>query len=345
MCGEEKIHAINNILLEWWRESGRQLPWRKNRSLYGTVLSECMLQQTRVSVAIPYFLRWMERFPSFTATAEAPEEEILLLWSGLGYYSRARNFQKLCQKIVKMEQFPETPREWQQLPGIGPYSAAAIASIGQNYDAIALDGNVLRILIRLHADWLPRETFRDKNLAAKNLQLLIEVMKIPGRCGAIGEALMDFGTEICTPRGPKCNSCPIEKFCSLKKLNLSAATIPHFSKATRPPVHVHRLWCRGIGGIWLVRSQRSRLRDFYELPVLSEKFLSLPVIHTFRRTICGICYVEHVHDFDGSAALSPFFPTETDENAQIIAVEDLNKIPISGPHRQCIGKILAEKEK
>ena len=144
--------AFRQALLGWYASAQRQLPWRSNPSIYKTVVSEFMLQQTQVKTVVPYFERWLEQFPDFAALASAPGEAVLKYWEGLGYYSRARNLHKLAKTYVALASKPATAAEWQELPGIGPYTAAAISSIAQNYPAAVVDGNVVRILARLTGD-------------------------------------------------------------------------------------------------------------------------------------------------------------------------------------------------
>ena len=158
--------SFQAALLTWYREQRRRLPWREAPSLYKTVVSEFMLQQTQVKTVLPYFARWLEALPDFAALAAAPEARVLKLWEGLGYYSRARNLHKMAKAYVALPRAPITPTEWQALPGIGPYTSAAITSIALNQPAACVDGNVVRILARLTANATP---FRDSTAAAKVL--------------------------------------------------------------------------------------------------------------------------------------------------------------------------------
>ena len=146
----QNIRDYRKQLLDWYDREHRKLPWRVESSLYRTVVSELMCQQTQIATVLPYFDRWMQALPDFEALAQAPEEKVLKLWEGLGYYSRARNLHKLAKALGEMAEYPETAAKgWQKLPGIGPYTAAAIASI-HNREAIGVvDGNVIRVITRL----------------------------------------------------------------------------------------------------------------------------------------------------------------------------------------------------
>ena len=149
---KEHVSAFQQVLLNWYAAAKRPLPWRLNPSTYKTVVSEFMLQQTQVKTVIPYFERWMQQFSDFDSLASAPGAAVLKRWEGLGYYSRARNLHKLAKIYVTLSPKPETAVDWQALPGIGPYTAAAISSIAQGYPAAVVDGNVVRILARLSGD-------------------------------------------------------------------------------------------------------------------------------------------------------------------------------------------------
>jgi A/G-specific adenine glycosylase len=186
-----------------------------------------MLQQTRVAAATPYYERFLERFPDVQALADAPQEEVLRLWSGLGYYSRARNLQKAAQQIVALHHgaFPATEAEVLALPGIGKYTAAAILSIVHGQTLAVLDGNVARVLARLQA-------IRGDLRAGKRwqeLQKSAEALLAPSAPGDWNQAMMELGAILCTPKSPQCLLCPVNEFCAARKLGL-ADTIPEKRK-------------------------------------------------------------------------------------------------------------------
>ncbi len=198
-------------LLDWYDANARELPWRSAPSPYRTWVSEVMLQQTQVDTVIPYFERWMARFPDIGALAQADQKEVLALWEGLGYYSRARNLHTAAGKVMVdyQGQLPETLEQLQALPGIGPYTAAAIASIAFNQDVAAVDGNIRRVLSRLFDVSVP---VRSKAGAARIASLAAENLPV-GRAGDYNQAMMDLGAMICTPRSPDCANCPIKQYC------------------------------------------------------------------------------------------------------------------------------------
>lgn len=181
------------------------MPWRSNRTPYRVWISELMLQQTRVDQVVPYFNRFMKRFPSMKSLAAASQEEVLKQWEGLGYYSRARNLHKAA-RIISSEyhgRFPRTAGEIIQLPGIGSYTAAAIGSLAFNLDLAVLDGNVIRVLSRLFA----------RTASKKELQQLADELLVKGEAGNFNEAMMELGSTICLPKNPRCNDCPMSKVC------------------------------------------------------------------------------------------------------------------------------------
>ena len=213
------LAEIRKRLLGWFRRYRRELPWRLNKDPYRIWLSEIMLQQTRVAAVIPYYERFFERFPDIRALAEAPEEEVLRLWSGLGYYSRARNLQRAAQQIVARHggEFPRTAEEVLALPGIGNYTAAAILSIAFGAKHAVLDGNVARVLARLDAiKGDLRENGRWRSLQKSADQLLD-----PKSPSDWNEAMMELGAMVCTPRAPQCLVCPVAEFCRARRLGLA----------------------------------------------------------------------------------------------------------------------------
>ena len=222
-------------LLSWFDRNKRDLPWRRNRNPYATWISEIMLQQTRVDTVKPYFERWMERFPDVRSLAEADEQEVLKLWEGLGYYSRARSLHKAAKIIVSKYggQLPEDPAELRKLPGIGDYTAGAIASIGFGKPAAALDGNIRRILARFYDIADPVRTPQTEKL----LWQLAEESLDRDRPGDYNEALMDLGSAVCTPEDPKCLICPIAADCRARQ-NGTAGERPVMVKAEPVPHYI-----------------------------------------------------------------------------------------------------------
>ncbi len=199
------------ILLAWYEKNGRDLPWRTERDPYAVWISEVILQQTRMDQGLPYYFRFLDAFPDARALAAAPEEQVLRLWQGLGYYSRARNLHAAARQLVASlgGQLPGSSQELLKIKGIGPYTAAAIASIAFNEAVPAVDGNVMRVLARIYAIEEKQNTTRGKRTFEQTARQLI-----PSCCpGDFNQAMMDFGSLVCKPRNPLCSGCVFREHC------------------------------------------------------------------------------------------------------------------------------------
>lgn len=202
---------LPDTLLPWYKQHARNLPWRQDTDPYHIWLSEIMLQQTRVEAVRTYYLRFLKQLPDIHALAEAPENQLLKLWEGLGYYNRARNLQKAARVIETQYNgtFPNQYKDILALPGIGPYTAGAISSICFNQPYAAVDGNVLRIITRMTENDAPINHLQTKSEIAAQLEKVYPKKD----CGAFTQALMELGAMVCTPKSPKCTACPANKFC------------------------------------------------------------------------------------------------------------------------------------
>ncbi|MDR1733203.1 MAG: A/G-specific adenine glycosylase [Synergistaceae bacterium] len=208
------------LLLRWFAQNARPLPWRKNYDPYEVTVSEFMLQQTQVDTVLPYFERWMRRFPDLKALAAADEAEVVKLWEGLGYYSRARNLLKAAKAMVE-EGYREPPEDVEKLlsyPGFGPYTAGAVASIGRNRPVAAVDGNVERVTARFCNLEDPAGSPGLKKTVTK---IVLELIP-KGEARAFNQALMELGALVCLPKNPKCDECPWKKLCIARQLGVQA---------------------------------------------------------------------------------------------------------------------------
>lgn len=208
-------------IVSWFRENGRLLPWREGKDPYRIWISEIMLQQTRIEAVIPYYHRFLERLPSPAALADCPDDELMKLWEGLGYYSRARNLKKAA--LAVMEKFngtmPRTAAELKSLPGIGEYTAGAISSIAFGEAEPAVDGNVLRVVTRYLGD---KSDIALEATKKKITSLLKEIYPAGTKAGMLTEGIMEVGERICIPNGvPLCEACPLKEKCVAKKENLT----------------------------------------------------------------------------------------------------------------------------
>ncbi|HEV2615721.1 MAG TPA: A/G-specific adenine glycosylase [Candidatus Acidoferrales bacterium] len=235
MVPRRQLAPLRRRLLGWYRANRRDLPWRRGRDPYRIWVAEIMLQQTRISAVLPYYERFLARFPNIRELARARESEILKYWAGLGYYSRARNLHRAAREIVRSHdaQFPREPQQALALAGIGRYTAAAILSIAFDVPLAALDGNVARVLARLFA-------VRGELRAPKTWQRLAGMAQtlLPPRApGEWNQAMMELGETICTPRSPNCAACPIARHCKARALGI-AKSLPA-ARQKRAPANVH----------------------------------------------------------------------------------------------------------
>lgn len=224
----DRIAALQSALLRWYRRHGRDLPWRRTRDPYAIWVSEIMLQQTQVATVIPYYRRFLKRFPTVQALAEASLDDVLKTWEGLGYYTRARNLHRAAGEVVDRHGglLPATHAELIRLPGVGRYTAGALASIAFGRDEPVLDGNVTRVLCRVFAVRRnPKEAATQKRLWRLARQLIPE-----GKAGLVNQATMDLGATVCTPREPTCPKCPLRRSCLARERG----------EPTRWPVKVRR---------------------------------------------------------------------------------------------------------
>ncbi len=202
---------LPDTLLPWYKQNARELPWRQDTEPYHVWISEIMLQQTRVEAVWAYYLRFLEQLPGIRDLAEVSESQLFKLWEGLGYYNRARNLQKAARMIETQYggHFPNQYENIRALPGIGPYTAGAIASICFNQPYAAVDGNVLRIITRMTENDAPIDRMQTKTEIAAQLEKVYP----KNNCGQFTQALMELGATICTPKSPKCTECPANGFC------------------------------------------------------------------------------------------------------------------------------------
>lgn len=233
-----RIRGVRAALGDWYRACKRDLPWRRTRDPYRVWISEIMLQQTRVSAAIPYYERFLSRFPDVHVLAAASDDDLLQAWAGLGYYSRARNLRAAAQNVAAAGAFPDTYDSIIALPGIGPYTAAAIASICFGLPHAVLDGNVMRVLARLTQEEGDIQSSATRARLQQSAQTFLDV-KSPADHN---QAMMELGAVICIPKEPKCKFCPISNHCISRSSGL----------ASQLPVKVKRAEIRRVRRTLLV---------------------------------------------------------------------------------------------
>jgi A/G-specific adenine glycosylase len=263
-------------LLAWYDANARDLPWRRDRDPYRVWLSEIMLQQTRVAAVIEHYHEFLRRFPTVQKLAAARESSVLAAWSGLGYYRRARMLHQAAKIIARERagQFPTTATEWKMLPGIGRYTAAAIASIAYSEPVAVVDGNVERVIDRISGD----------GLSNGQIWQAAEQLLDRDRPGDFNQAMMELGATVCTPRAPTCLTCPIVDFCATRGERLAAARSPKQKKRD-----IDVLLARQNGSVFLVQRARdaSLMAGMWELPAATGPVLhdSTALLFTARHSI------------------------------------------------------------
>ncbi|QZA33366.1 A/G-specific adenine glycosylase [Hydrogenibacillus sp. N12] len=240
-------------LVDWFRREARDLPWRRTDDPYRILIAELMLQQTQVTTVLPYYERWMARFPTFRALAEAEEAEVLRFWSGLGYYARARHAHALAREVVARYdgRLPDDPEALRRLPGIGAYTAGAVLSIAFGRPEPAIDGNVRRVLARFFAWETPVDRPAFDRAAEATLRPAYGALRPPATPRTLTEALMELGALVCTPKAPACGRCPLKTHCAARALGR-----PEAFPVRRPPApkrREHRI-------VWIVRRRDGALR-------------------------------------------------------------------------------------
>lgn len=261
-----RLEDIVKPLLEWYEQHKRVLPWRENKDAYRVWVSEIMLQQTRVEAVIAYYNRFLKELPTVRDLAACGDEQLMKLWEGLGYYSRARNLKKAAQVICTDYQgiFPTEFDAVVKLPGIGTYTAGAICSIAFEKKTAAVDGNVLRVITRLTAD----STDIMDNKFREEMKKALEAVYPVGRCGDFTQSLMELGATVCVPNGePRCGECPLSKLCTAFRENRQTQFPVRKKKAERKIVKktVFLLWCCGETAVRR-RQEEGLLRGMWEFP-------------------------------------------------------------------------------
>lgn len=245
--------AFAQALVPWFRKNARDLPWRRDKTPYRVWLSEVMLQQTQVAAVVPYYERFLARFPSLESLATAPVEDVLALWSGLGYYRRARLLHAAARAAHGLGGFPDNAAALAELPGFGPYTAAAVASFAFGEDVPLVDGNVARVLARLFG-WRG-----DVDEARKAAWDAAPALITPKMGPAINEALMELGATVCTPRSPSCSPCPLGFVCAARKLGQTEEIPAPRPKKKKPPLDVACVVSERRGAVLLAQRKEGGL--------------------------------------------------------------------------------------
>lgn len=260
-------HPIAETLIAWYKAHGRQLPWRETRDAYRIWLSEVILQQTRVQQGMSYYLRFTEHFPHVEALAAASEDEVLKLWQGLGYYSRARNLHAAARQVVAEYggKFPTTFDQLRTLRGVGDYTAAAVASMAFDQTVAVVDGNVYRVLSRLFDLDTPIDTTAGK----RTFTALAEELIAPTEAATYNQAIMDFGAICCTPQNPQCTTCPLADRCQAHAANTVAERPVKQGRTKVRDRYFHYLHLQCEGKTLIHRRREGDIwQGLYEFPLI-----------------------------------------------------------------------------
>jgi A/G-specific adenine glycosylase len=315
-----EIRELRLRLLTWFAQYKRDLPWRLTKDAYRIWVSEIMLQQTRVAAVIPYYERFLARFPNLEALANAPEDDLLAHWAGLGYYSRARNLQKAAQRIMAAGGFPATYDGIRELPGVGEYTAAAVASIAFDLPHAVLDGNVFRVLSRLFNDSTNIRSPR----ARRHFASLVHPLMDLAQPGDFNQAMMELGATVCLPKAPQCLICPVGGFCRAREAQTQASLPVRVAARRNAPEHRMVFWIERDDHLLLwQRPPDARLMPgFWELPEHDQ----LPqaetgaVIGKFRHGIT-------VHNYQFTIVHCP--PPQETGACRWVSLSELNCLPSS----------------
>jgi A/G-specific adenine glycosylase len=337
----EERRGFSRVLLAWYRRNARVLPWRGVQDPYRTWLSEIMLQQTRVSAVVDHFNRFLERFPTLVSLALSPEEDVLSLWSGLGYYRRARMLHRAAQLLVREYNgvLPRTAAELRRLPGVGAYTSAAIASIAFGERIAVVDGNVERVLLRVLGQ-PEAHGVRAEELLNETAQSLL-----PERHpGDHNQAMMELGATICLPRGPLCESCPVYDYCNTRGEHV---TMPRARmRSERVSFALCTRKAKGGVGVEVLLQKRpdeaSLMAGMLELPQLSgmrnESFelTEQPVLRV-RHAITGTNYYVEVYAMPQRKTVSSIALRK--DRLQWVPITELSRRPLTGLARKVLQRI------
>jgi A/G-specific adenine glycosylase len=324
----KSIRAFRCFLRHWYFRQSRDLPWRRTSDPYAIFVSEVMLQQTQVSAVIPYYERWLRRFPNIEKLALASESEVLLAWQGLGYYSRARNLHAAA-KILRNKYrgvFPRCPEELAKLPGAGRYTANAIATFAFNRSVPVVETNISRLLARIANLQRPID-----NSAGRSELWKIAAQLVPRNGARIhNSALMDLGATVCVAGIPKCTSCPVRKLCRAK----DPATLP-LKQLRRPEKRVTEFHSFNYArGRVLLEQSRGRWRGLWMLPSLEAKPIGQSPLHMSE--------FPFTHHRITLAVFAGSYRRDTGNSKRWFYVRDLLAIPIPSPHRRALTQLLPQ---
>jgi len=344
-------NQFRRALVNWYRRHRRDLPWRKTRDPYRILISEFMLQQTQVATVVRYYKDWLRRFPSFTALASAKQNDVLHAWQGLGYYARARNLHVAAKLVADRHRghFPRSIEQMQRLPGVGRYTAHAVASFAFDEPVPIIEANTARVLSRVFNLRSPIDSTHGKECLWQNAAVLVP----KERAGIYNSALLDLGAVVCLPRAPKCTICPVKKFCRAK--NPESLPIKRPPPATKRLVEKHAFIFHN--NRLLLTKSITRWREMWILPALNQcskqdRAVYKAVFPFTNHRVTLQVFLKNKRKIDNGAGGSR--ATWTGKRASVdepggesinrhqrwFSRQELDSIPIPSPHRRAINLLL-----
>ena len=350
---ESKNHRIVQLLLRWFFQNARDLPWRHTRDPYAIWVSEIMLQQTQVKTVIPYWERWMRELPTIQSLAKAKPDRVLKLWEGLGYYTRARNLQNAAKIILGKHdgEFPETFDAILALPGIGRYTAGAICSIAFNQPQPILDGNVIRVLTRLFGiSGNPTEKTVNQQLWKIAGQLVEQAGKIKSNardnCSHFNQSMMELGALICTPRQPNCLDCPLQKNCAAHREN-HVDSLPNLAKRIEPTKRIFTAFVVQKNNRFLVQQRPAKVVNagLWEFPNVElangKTSLEIQPFQIIPRTL-PLCTIRHSitrYRITLNVFRAALKSRKEMSHGKWLSISEMKKLAFSSAHRQILEKL------
>ncbi len=347
--------AFARDLGEWFALHGRDYPWRRTTDPYAILVSEMMLQQTQIATVLGrgYYMRWMERFPDIQSLAAAPEAEVLRAWEGLGYYRRARFLQRMARTVAEEHggRFPATVEGILALPGVGRYTAGAVASFAHDMAAPLVDGNVARVLARIFNDATPVDSTAGQQRLWERAARLVEAAVSPRQHNS---ALMELGQTLCRASTPQCQACPVQRYCRAEE----PASLPvKQARATVTEVTERVFFHQGEAGVLLQQETGARRTGLWKLPALPEREVEMeremetqagmekaapptpPVLHKSRYTITRYRVTLWVHGPPAAAIQKKLMREGV---VRCVPHEELRELPMPSPYRRALNAVMAD---
>jgi A/G-specific adenine glycosylase len=321
---------FRRAVIAWFAKHARDLPWRRTTDPYAILVSEIMCQQTQVATVLPYYERWLRRFPDCETLAAATEHEVMSLWQGLGYYSRTRNLHKAAKAVVESGKFPRSVEEIRALPGVGRYTAGAIAAFAYDQPAALVDANIARVLARVFA---VREVIDGVGLA--RVWEAAESLQGDGRGRAFNGGLMEIGGMICTPRKPRCDECPIEEFCEARAKGIQEdLPVKKIRQRTERVTERCALIVRD-GQLLLEHQQGTRWNGLWKLPALARAPETKPAL---------VIEYPFTHHIVTLAVYHRKPPRTFSKTAKWWSVDHLADVPMAAAHRRAAERLLRDSK-